>query len=174
MLAGCFSLTHFLFPAHDPTAKIKRAKEMLPSNCFQTIIHTRRRLDVPTATVQPVNLYASAVTLQHRRKNSRTRTNKPLPPASFRPRQRLGVGRRPPQEDAGHSQGRHVGSADLGHRAADGAALQPVPAQQEQPDGLRPDAAAQEEGRAGGRGAQELEYRHFACRGRQAFQVSSV
>lgn len=94
--------------------------------------------------------------------------------ASFRPRQRLGVGRRPPQEDAGHSQRRHVGAADLGHRAADSAALQPVPAQQEQPERLRANAAAQEEGRPGGRGSQELEYRHFPCRGRQAFQVSSV
>lgn len=32
VLVGCFSLAHFLFPPHEPTAKIKRAKEMLPSN----------------------------------------------------------------------------------------------------------------------------------------------
>lgn len=105
-------------------------------------------------------------------KSKRRPTSELLPPAFSRPRQRLGVGRRPPQEDAGHPQGRHVGTADLGHRAANGAAFQPVPAQQEQPDWLHAHAAAQEEGRPGGRRAQELEYRHLSCRGRQAFQVS--
>lgn len=94
------------------------------------------------------------------------------PPASSRPRQWLGVWRPPAQEDARHPQGRHVGTADVGHRAADRAAVQPVPAQQEQPERIRSHAAPQEEERQGGRRTQELEYCHLACRGRQTVQVS--
>lgn len=96
------------------------------------------------------------------------------PPPPNRPWQRLRVRRPPPQEDAGHPQGRHVGAADLGQRAPDRHALQPVPPQQEQPERIRAHAAPQEEERQGGGRTQELEYRHVAYRGRQTFQVSET